>query len=58
MHCKLNFQLLKFNLIWALSRENLTLMHANNKGEDQPARPLVLGIEQEIIIDYRNTLAD
>ena len=37
MHCKSNFQLLKFSLKWASSRENLTLLHANNEGADQPA---------------------
>ena len=24
---------------WALSQESLTLLHANNKGVDQPAHP-------------------
>ena len=25
--------------VWALSQENLTLVHGNNKGADQPAHP-------------------
>ena len=26
-------------IIWALMRENLTLLHVNNKGTDQPVHP-------------------
>ena len=29
----------KYDFLWALLWENLTLFHANNKGADQPAHP-------------------
>ena len=28
-----------FNIIWALTRDTLALLLANNKGADQPAHP-------------------
>ena len=29
----------KVNIIWASTQENLTKLHVNNKGADQPAHP-------------------
>ena len=32
-----NLKSVKYQNIWALAQENLTLLHVNNKGDDQPA---------------------